>query len=357
MSNALPSPPYPPYPFLQPVKLRGWYIKGDGVEGEHPLVIMQTGAFCSIASKRGDPMKFGPFFRNVCAAFVAEGFDVLFFDKRGHGFSEGVYETVAGDIFTALNRLESCGQNGTQALESSGDSFTGNLLSASGGSYTNKTKPVILWGLSQGAIIGEKAMAMNYSSDIIEPSFKLGVYPPEIDYANSPHGPMGYNVKGLIDIVGPSGSPLYHVSPLFIYLQGLGMAETFAEFNVNSNVYKSIDKWPAVLMVKPTQDLFTFDGAVDAYNKAKGFKDIVAIRGTHTDAIFGESTSYALKKELQFAKKIILNSPPTDNNGKTKLQIEACSAPDAKVHGVLTAADLKISRILGLIEPVILQNP
>src|ERR1043165_116555 len=105
-----------------PLKLRGWYIKGDGVAGngdgenpgredrgkrEHPLVILSAGFPYSIAFNQPvGGIAVGRQLRKTATYLVAQGYDVLFFDKRGHGYSEGFLDGMGEDIFRALDLLE-----------------------------------------------------------------------------------------------------------------------------------------------------------------------------------------------------------------------------------------------------------
>jgi pimeloyl-ACP methyl ester carboxylesterase len=102
--------------------LRGWYIKGDGVarsgEGddhgredrdarEHPLVILSAGFPYSIAFDQPvGGIAVGKQLRKTITYLVGQGYDVLFFDKRGHGYSEGILDGMGEDIFRALDQLE-----------------------------------------------------------------------------------------------------------------------------------------------------------------------------------------------------------------------------------------------------------
>jgi hypothetical protein len=44
--------------------------------------------------------------RKTITFLVASGYDVLFFDKRGHGYSEGVLDGMGEDVFRALDQLD-----------------------------------------------------------------------------------------------------------------------------------------------------------------------------------------------------------------------------------------------------------
>ena len=113
----------PPDPSpAEPLKLRGWYIKGDGLarsgDGEdqgredrdareHPLIILSAGFPYSIAfDQLVGGIAVGRQLRKTATYLVAKGYDVLFFDKRGQGYSEGLLDGMGEDIFRALDLLE-----------------------------------------------------------------------------------------------------------------------------------------------------------------------------------------------------------------------------------------------------------
>ena len=79
----------------------------DGRPGEHPLIILSAGFPYSIAFDQSvGGIAVGRQLRKTVTYLVAQGYDVLFFDKRGHGYSEGLLDGMGEDIFRALDQLE-----------------------------------------------------------------------------------------------------------------------------------------------------------------------------------------------------------------------------------------------------------
>lgn len=116
---SLPPDPAPRVPH----KLRGWYIKGDGLTSnddnrpnndadrghsvEHPLIILSSGFPYTIAFNQSvGGIAIGKQLRKTVTYLVAQGYDVLFFDKRGHGYSEGLLDGMGEDIFRALDEMD-----------------------------------------------------------------------------------------------------------------------------------------------------------------------------------------------------------------------------------------------------------
>jgi pimeloyl-ACP methyl ester carboxylesterase len=173
----------PPDPSpTEPLKLRGWYIKGDGVarsgEGddhgredrdarEHPLVILSAGFPYSIAFDQPvGGIAVGKQLRKTVTYLVGQGYDVLFFDKRGHGYSEGILDGMGEDIFRALDQLErgTLVEDGItlslSIITPDGRRLHGAAAAAErllGDRYSARTKPVVLRGFSYGSSQLQKA--------------------------------------------------------------------------------------------------------------------------------------------------------------------------------------------------------
>ena len=226
-----------------PHKLRGWYIKGDGLtrgdnDGanngdrrddrsvEHPLIILSSGFPYSIAFNQPvGGIAVGRQIRKAITYFVAQGFDVLFFDKRGHGRSEGLLDGMGEDIFRALDQLErgAIVEDGIRLslsiITPDGRRLHGRAAANErllGPGYSARTKPVVLRGFSYGSSQLQKAMAMNYSSLPVEYRFKRdGSGNVIVDDARMPRGNRGYNFKGIVAISGFQGSLKYETAPFF----------------------------------------------------------------------------------------------------------------------------------------------
>jgi hypothetical protein len=118
--------------------------------------------------------------RKTATYLVAQGYDVLFFDKRGHGYSEGIVDGMGEDIFRALDLLEAgvIVEDGItlslSIITPDGRRLHGEAAAHErllGADYKAKTKPVVLRGFSYGSSQLQKAMAMNYSNLPVEYRF------------------------------------------------------------------------------------------------------------------------------------------------------------------------------------------
>ena len=347
---SLPPAPAPKVPH----KLRGWYIKGDGLttndngggDGElmdgrpveHPLIILSAGFPYSIAfDQSAGGIAVGRQLRKTVTYLVAQGYDVLFFDKRGHGYSEGIVDGMGEDIFRVLDQLDQgvIVEDGVELSLSiitpdgrrlSGKAAAGERLL--GARYTAKTKPIILRGFSYGSSQLQKAMAMNYSSLPVEYHFtRDSSGNVVVDATRVPRGNRRYNFKGIVAISGFQGSLKYETTPYFLALDALASTIGHNGGVLKSSVYQSMDRWPAFLGLYATNDFETADGAIDAYNnRLRGFKEIRMVAGYHFGLASKEVDTYFAYETARFARKVVFNPPPVDNQQTTTYAREVCDA-------------------------------
>lgn len=348
--------PLPPDPAPRvPHKLRGWYIKGDGLtrsddDGpnkddhredrsvEHPLIILSSGFPYTIAFDQSvGGIAVGKQLRKTVTYLVAQGYDVLFFDKRGHGYSEGLLDGMGEDIFRALDQLEQgvVVEDGItlslSIITPNGRRLQGTEAANErllGARYSARTKPVILRGFSYGSSQLQKAMAMNYSSLPVEYRFKRdGSGKIVVDTARMPRGNRGYNFKGIVAISGFQGSLKYETVPYFVALDALASTVGHNGAVLKSAVYQSMDRWPGFLGLYATNDFETADGAIDAFNnRLRGFKEIRMVTGYHFGLASEEVDTYFAQETARFARELVFNRPPVDNRQTTTYAREVCDA-------------------------------
>jgi pimeloyl-ACP methyl ester carboxylesterase len=338
-----------------PLKLRGWYIKGDGVarsdeeraapragEGratrERPLVILSSGFPYSIAfDRRVGGIDVGRQIRKTATYLVAQGFDVLFFDKRGHGYSEGLLEGMGEDIFRALDLLEHgvTVEEGIplslSVITADGRRLSGEAAAAErllGSRYTARTKPTVLRGFSYGSSQLQKAMAMNYSDLPVEYRFKRDESGAVVvDEARMPAGNRRYNFRGIVAISGFQGSLKYETAPYFLALDALASTIGHNGGVLKSTVYQSMDRWPAHLGLYATNDFETADGAVDVFNnRLRGLKKIKMVIGYHFGLASEEVDTYFAEQSARFAKQVTFKPAPVQNLQTTSYTREVCRA-------------------------------
>jgi hypothetical protein len=334
--------PRDPYERLQlkltkPVKLRGWFIKGDGFPGAngkktHALFINNLGKggeMCAInhpdapayvwdvqtkqykgvsyPNQKYQTEECGAWIqRQICYEFNRAGFDVMIVDKRGHGISGGVNgnntSEMAEDIFRMLEQLEF--GNGLTVLTPNGQLLPGKraaglLLRG----RAAKQVPVLVAGQSQGSQICIDVMHKNY------------VGWTAYNEPGQPSSPAKkYNIKGallLSDFAGGLGHQDFPGRPdnFALYREGIYRVEWNTMDYHSSEILANIEQWPAVFFGKPLWDGYESpEGTYDAYNRAKGLKELVFIRGSHSLTQWGaENITYLINKMTEFAVRAVVN--------------------------------------------------
>jgi hypothetical protein len=316
------------------VKLRGWFIKGEGVtdaKGKriHALIIWINGMgrqMCSIQhpgapfyvyntqTKQYEGVPYpdknyqtegeGSWWdRQNLYEFNHAGFDVLMVDKRGHGYSGGVnpYNNaeMAEDIFRMLDQLES--GSGLTILAPNGHLLQGK--ETAGLLLRNmpaKQVPVLIGGLSQGSMITCLAMQKNLVgwTAFNEPDQKF-----------SPA--KKYNIKAAI-LTGDFAGGLGYYSDLdlmAIYQEAARRVECNSMWVPTSEILANINQWPAVFFGKGLWDRYqSTEGTYEAYRRAKGLKELVFVRGPHCIHWCGEKNiTYMTNKMVEFAVRSIVN--------------------------------------------------
>jgi pimeloyl-ACP methyl ester carboxylesterase len=328
-------------------------VKGDGVTPdeaerhersgraiEHPLIIISAGFPYAIAFDQPvGALAVGKQIRKTVTWFVANGYDVLFFDKRGHGYSEGLLDGMGEDIFRALDQLDQgvIEENGMtlslSIITPDGRRLTGKAAAQEqllGSRYTARTKPVVLRGFSYGSSQLQKAMAMNYSNLPVEYRFTRDAFGRVVvDPTRTPPGNRQYNFKGIIAISGFQGSLKYETVPYFLALDALASTIGHNGAVLKSSVYDSMNRWPAFLGLYATNDFETADGAIEVYNdRLRGFKEIRMVTGYHFGLASEEVDTYFALESERFARKIVFNRPPVNNRQTTTYASEVCEAEE-----------------------------
>jgi hypothetical protein len=320
-----------------PIKLRGWFIKGKGVpnaKGQkvHALVIINnsaSGQLCqtqhpdaplymynvqtkqytgvSYPNKEYQSELWGVRTnRQYLYAFNQAGFDVLVVDKRGTGYSGGVtarYDNSehSEDVFRMLNQMES--GEGLNVLVPNGQLLQGKqaaglLLRG----IPAKQVPVIVGGESQGAMISLFVMHKNYVgwTAYNEPDQKF-----------SPA--RKYNLKAAILLsdftagIGYCNIGYWNLERL--YQEAVLRVERNMMWMPTSEILTNIDKWPAVFFGHGLWDTYTSpEGTFESYHRAKGLKELVFYRGPHGSTLSGaENVAYLSNKITEFAVRAIVN--------------------------------------------------
>ncbi len=99
-------------------------------------------------------------------------------------------------------------------------------------------------------------------------------------------------------------------------------------FLPSSEILTNIDKWPAVFFGKGLWDKYvSVEGTFEAYKRATGLKELVFVRGPHSENEYGkENVTYMRKKMVEFAIQAVVN-PGIEIPGPANLKSAVCSSP------------------------------
>jgi pimeloyl-ACP methyl ester carboxylesterase len=327
-----------------PVKLRGWYLRGDGVGHRRALAIFvggrtvettavqhpddplytrsaDTGAFTPVVYPSRQTEKWGMRqWREYLYKLNQAGFDVLSFDKRGHGISGGISADNAFrqglDMLQAIDALKTGA--GVRTLGPDGELRSGRpaVRALLGPGAAAGRMPIILGGSSQGAMATAWAMNANFNDWC------------ELDLPDRPcHPPEGHrNIRGavlLAAIFGGFGDPAELVYPA-------------AERKVNHIVFlptseplAAIDSWPAVFFGKGLWDDVQGPSATfDAYRRAGPAKELLFVRGPHSEVEHGPANVALMQDRVaEFAVRTVLGQPPAQAPYADLRQAIAASPP------------------------------
>lgn len=314
-----------------PVKLRGWWLEGEGVDDgrggkRRVLAILTAGRSVETTGihNPGDPPAWwdpesgewvrhnylGPDSKTECwgvsswrsnhiLALNQAGFDVLTLDKRGHGVSGGFNDSntneQAEDVFRVIETLETGA--GMRALLPDGTELVG--PAAAGrfmmGYDDPSDIPVLLAGASQGCMVTCWAMYKNV----------VGACDFERPEAVS-HGPKGFNIIGAV-LLAPFPSGLGYRPPHDALAEASRRLEKNLQMFLSSEILASIPKWPALFIGRGLWDYSeSLEGSLEAYRRATGPKALVTVRGPHGENEWGpENMAYMRDNILAFATNLV----------------------------------------------------
>jgi pimeloyl-ACP methyl ester carboxylesterase len=253
--------------------------------------------------------------RNHLHELNRAGFDVLTFDKRGHGISGG-YNSVntleqGRDMWRALDALET--GEGVRALAPSGELLEG---SAVRGRFLAGMKakqiPVVFGGSSQGSITTAWAMHQNFVEDCTYdlPAVRCSV-------------PHRYNVKGALLLATVGGGVGARPAPVDQDSGVLDEARSRIEHNVvmlpTAEPMTRIYEWPAVFFARGLWDFAeSLEATFDFYTRAKGLKEIVVVRGPHAEVDTGENSAFVTQRMVAFSTAAVLEKREVPGAARVK---------------------------------------
>jgi pimeloyl-ACP methyl ester carboxylesterase len=311
------------------IKLRGWYVEGTGVDDgrggrTRALVVMSPGGggqLTAIQHPDDKPITFDAATRKVTNvrfpnattegmgmrtwrdhlhALNRAGFDVLAYDRRGEGLSGGFSDTntleQSEDIYRVLDQMEH--GRGMRMLTPQGAVLEG---PAAGGKLMAGMKarqiPLLLLGYSRGSMATGWFLQKNYAQGC---SYDL----PTVTCTPA----RGFtNIKGAMlyaSFVSGAGylPQARDLADRNLFLGGMA-ADNRVAFYPNSAVLASMDRWPAVFFAKGLWDRAeSLEGTIAAYDRVRGLKEIVVVRGPHSMEAWPEQEIERAKERMvQFA--------------------------------------------------------
>ena len=298
-----------------PIKLRGWYLRGAGVDdgrgGKQRGLVVMSGGGGTRTTAITDPddrlyrvdasgkthliptpsetsgASGQHFWRAKALAFNKAGFDVLLFDRRGVGISGGYSDTnthqQGRDILAIVASLRT--GDGLRAMTPAGETRKGQAAAESvRGGPSSEGLPTILFGNSRGTMATGWAMTKNFDKDCTLDLPTITCGPPVGDrtikaailFAEFTSG-QGYVMDR--PSVEDEERGLGRDRPLFI---GGNEVENNLIFFPSSAILAGMDKWPAAFFARGTYDYAaSLQGTIDSYNRVKGLKELVVVRGPH----------------------------------------------------------------------------
>ncbi len=310
-----------------PIKLRGWYLEGQGIEAgagrRRALVMLNNGGGNEITGL-DDPEANGVtrnaqgewvpdaaaatrseqpgmrHWRGFAAALNAAGFDVLVSDRRGNGISGGVsgFNTAeqARDIWRQLHQLET--GEGLRMLTPDGQLLEGRaaggrLLAGMGAAGI----PIVIGGYSRGSYTTAWAMHQNFVADCDRDQPGTACAPPR----GQP------NIRGAI-LYGPNSGGLGWRLAGHDMIEAALRTERNTTYYPDGEVYAGIAQWPALMVVKGTYDYVEgLEGSFAAFQRARGLREIHLFRGPHQlNTHAAESMRMVGERMVAFSRAAVL---------------------------------------------------
>lgn len=329
------------------IKIRGWYIRGAGVDDgdgtrKRALVIFNGGGGDRITAiddpkdvayvvdpKTGKtvPDDDWPnnttgvqgerYWRKVWYELHQVGFDILAMDRRGVGISGGYDDTdtlqQGHDILDIVAALRS--GRGMRALSPAGQLAIGEKAAAMvHGGPASQGQPTFLLGSSRGTMSSGWAMTINFDKDC---SYDL----PKIRCTGPRRDPT---IKGAMLVADFSSGVGYleaQTSPKDdgrgpgrdrgLFIGGIE-EENHIVFFPSSAILAGIDKWPSAFFAR---GLWCYadglEGEMDSYARVKGPKDLVVVRGPHAFETWPQSEKQRVTDHLIAYAKAVLRGDKT----------------------------------------------
>jgi hypothetical protein len=123
-----------------------------------------------------------------------------------------------------------------------------------------------------------------------------------------------YNIKAALLLADFAGGLGYVSTPDFmgawgVYQEAALRVEKYTMRQPTSEILTNIDQWPAAFFGKGLWDEYqSAEGTYEAYRRAKGLKELVFVRGPHSEVQWGaENITYMINKMTEFAVRALMN--------------------------------------------------
>jgi pimeloyl-ACP methyl ester carboxylesterase len=324
------------------VKLRGWYIRGAGVEdgkgkkvralmivsgggGDRVMAIddLRDPAYSTDPKTGNSSLNEFPnattgakgmaVWRRVYYALHHAGFDVLAFDRRGVGASSGYSDTntlqQGRDLLQIIATLRT--GRGMRALSPKAEETQGHAAAtAVRGGPTDVALPVFLLGSSRGTMASGWAMTINFDKDcsydlatihcgppVRDPSIKGAILIAEF---SSGVGYLPKETTAVDDGRGPGRDR-------GLFIGGIELENNIVFFP-SSAILGGISKWPSAFFAR---GLWCYadglEGTVESYNRVHGLKDLVVVRGPHPYETWPDMEKERMQERMiAYARAVVL---------------------------------------------------
>lgn len=329
------------------VQIRGWYIRGAGVDAGHgarerALIIMNGGGgdrITAIDDPRDVPYVIDPktgkaiqnlnfpnattgaegqrHWRQVWFRLHQAGFDVLAMDRRGVGISGGYDDEdtlqQGRDILDIVAALRS--GVGMRALSPSGRRAAGHEAAVMvRGGPADEGLPVFLLGSSRGTMASGWAMTINFDRDCSYDMPRIRCGPPRRDST----------IKGAMMVADFSSGVGYLEAQTTrkddrrgvgrdrgLFIGGIEEEHDIVFFP-SSAILAGISQWPSAFFAR---GLWCYadglEGEMDAYARAAGLKELVVVRGPH------EFAGWPRREQRRVTRRMIAYARAVLSGGKS----------------------------------------
>jgi pimeloyl-ACP methyl ester carboxylesterase len=324
------------------IKLRGWYIRGSGIDDDNgkkirALMIISGGGGDRVTAIE-DPVdkaysidpKTGQSalnnfpnattgvpgqsdWRQVYYVLHQAGFDVLAFDRRGVGVSGGFSDTntlqQGRDLLQVVSSLRS--GEGMRALSPTGEVTQSQAAAiAVRGEAPDRGLPVLLLGSSRGTMASGWAMTLNFDKSCTYDLATLQCGPPAHDQTikgtilvaefSSGVGFLPAQTTAVDDSRGPGRDR-------GLFIGGIEIENNIVFFP-SSAILAGIHKWPSAFFAR---GLWCYadglEGTMESYSRVQGLKDLVVVRAPHPYETWPEAEKLRVQERMiAYARAVVL---------------------------------------------------